>query len=649
MNRTLLLGRYAAIWGGWGMLALLLCLAAPALAAVTERVNVSSEGGQDLFDVGPLWPLARLAAISGDGGYVVFSSDYALAPGDTNGMANVYVRSRVTNATELVSISSTGEQGNGHSGSVGEPRYGLDISSDGRYVVFTSAASNWAPGDVNLYPDVFLRDRLAGTTQLISVSLTGEPGNYGGCCPVVSDDGRYVLFFSDSTNLVPDDLDDRPALFLRDRVSGITEQVQAYAEADFLPAAMSEDGRYVSWSEVVSDDHGSIYDVFLKDRLTGATELVSVSLDEWRAWGDSYLSDMSPDVRYVSFDSAAPNLVVGDTNERLDAFLRDRATGVTERVSVSSSETEGWADPWDPGGYDGPYYESRGPGVSADGRFVCFTSTLHGLIPESWDNPVLEWHSHVYLRDRAAGTTELVDVTRSGGFDPLRSSFTSHGDSISFDGRCIGFLGYSSELVPGDTNEVCDIFVRDLDARFHDVSSRYWAFHHIEACVAAGLVGGYPNNTYRPKFAVTRDQMAVYISRALAGGDALVPPGPATATFPDVPNDQWAYKYVEYAVDNGVVGGYWDGTYRPELTVDRGQMAVFVARAMAGGDSFVPTGPATAFFPDVPTDFWAFKYVEYIRGEGVTGGYPDGTYRPTEACTRDQMAVYVQRAFALPM
>jgi len=97
------------------------------------------------------------------------------------------------------------------------------------------------------------------------------------------------------------------------------------------------------------------------------------------------------------------------------------------------------------------------------------------------------------------------------------------------------------------------------------------------------------------------------------------------------------------------VGGYADGTYRPTLTVDRGQMAVFVARAMAGGDAAVPSGPSTATFGDVPTTHWAFRYVEYIAGEGVTGGYGDGTYRPLLAVTRDQMAVYVQRAFSLPM
>jgi hypothetical protein len=122
-----------------------------------------------------------------------------------------------------------------------------------------------------------------------------------------------------------------------------------------------------------------------------------------------------------------------------------------------------------------------------------------------------------------------------------------------------------------------------------------------------------------------------------------------------VPTDYWAFKYVEYAVDKGVVKGYSDGTYKPTDQVTRDQMSVFVARAIAtptaGTDLVNYTPPATATFPDVPTDFWAYKYVEYIAqpGIGVTLGYPDGDYHPEYICTRDQMAVYVARAFQLAM
>ncbi len=191
-------------------------------------------------------------------------------------------------------------------------------------------------------------------------------------------------------------------------------------------------------------------------------------------------------------------------------------------------------------------------------------------------------------------------------------------------------------------------------SRFDDVPFAYWAYNEIEACAVAGIVKGYEDGTYQPGTAVTRDQMAVYISRALVGGDDKVPTGPATATFSDVPTDYWAFKYVEYAKAEQIVQGYPDGRYHPGVELDRGQMAVFIARAIAtptaGADLVNYTPPTTATFPDVPSSFWAYKYVEYIAqpGVAVTRGYPDGLYHPEVTCTRDQMAVYVARAFKLP-
>jgi len=193
---------------------------------------------------------------------------------------------------------------------------------------------------------------------------------------------------------------------------------------------------------------------------------------------------------------------------------------------------------------------------------------------------------------------------------------------------------------------------------FPDVPATSWALRGIMACVAARIVGGYPDGLYHPEIVVTRDQMAVFISRALAGGDKGVPTPPATAHFPDVGTGHWAYKYVEYAYANNIVGGYWDGGYWPDQAVDRGQMAVFVARALAGSDAAVPTGPALATFPDVPntgygpsgTDpYWAYKHVEYLVSRGVVGGYWDGRYHPEWLVTRDQMAVFIKRAFWLPI
>jgi PKD repeat protein len=194
--------------------------------------------------------------------------------------------------------------------------------------------------------------------------------------------------------------------------------------------------------------------------------------------------------------------------------------------------------------------------------------------------------------------------------------------------------------------------VRYIAVGFPDAGLDHWAFRPIIACYDNGIVKGFDDGKYYPEIEVTRDQMAVYISRALAGGDASVPSGPESATFSDVPIDHWAYKYVEYAQAHGIVSGYPGGLYRPTDVVDRGQMAVFIARGLAGGEAGVPSGPATATFPDVTPEnewSWCWKHVEYIAAQEVTKGYPDGKYHPEYACTRDMMAVYIQRAFRLPI
>ncbi len=181
----------------------------------------------------------------------------------------------------------------------------------------------------------------------------------------------------------------------------------------------------------------------------------------------------------------------------------------------------------------------------------------------------------------------------------------------------------------------------------------FWAFHQIEACYRAGIVAGYEDGNYHPEFQVTRDQMAVYISRALAGGDENVPNGYLQPSFSDVSPAHWAFKYIEYAVERNVVQGYAEGDYRPELVVDRGTMAVYIARSIVdptgeeGLASFQP--PIIPTFTDVPAQFWSYLHVEFCVDSGVVQGYSDGLYHPEISVTRDQMAVYIARAFQLPM
>jgi N-acetylmuramoyl-L-alanine amidase len=145
--------------------------------------------------------------------------------------------------------------------------------------------------------------------------------------------------------------------------------------------------------------------------------------------------------------------------------------------------------------------------------------------------------------------------------------------------------------------------------------------------------------------------MAVYIARALAGGDDSVPEFTGAPTFPDVGEGFWALDYVEYAVAQNVVAGYEDGTYHPEYQVTRDQMAVYVARSICdptgedGLAGYTPADPRN--FPDVDSDFWAYKHIEYCVENGVVQGYEDGYYHPEMVVTRDQMAVYVAKAFGL--
>jgi len=323
--------------------------------------------------------------------------------------------------------------------------------------------------------------------------------------------------------------------------------------------------------------------------------------------------------------------------------------------------------------------------LGADGgelsRFPTRTQSSRLLFPEAvsvnsadgscW---IADWGLYDVVKLSAGGT----ELSRVGGYpdygmplgiacDPQRDScWVSAGDLMVLlagdgtelwrDHHLAGTTGLSVNYADGscwvaDTHngEIVHLIV---PATFADVPYTHWAADQIAACVAAGIVAGFEDHTYRPTLAVTRDQMAVYISRALAGGDEHVPSGPTEPSFPDVPVEHWAYQYVEYAAASGIVGGYDDGTYRPTDNVDRAQMAVFAARAIVtphGDDGLAGyTPPATPTFPDVATDHWAYKYIEYITQQGVTQGYDDGTYRPGSVVTRDQMAVYIQRAFGLP-
>jgi len=182
---------------------------------------------------------------------------------------------------------------------------------------------------------------------------------------------------------------------------------------------------------------------------------------------------------------------------------------------------------------------------------------------------------------------------------------------------------------------------------FPDMPLTHWAQDEVWRCSRAGVVNGYPDGNYQPAVAVDRGQMAVYVARALAGNEGSVPLFSGESTFSDVPGNFWALKHIEYAVAENVVGGYSDGTYQPAWLVDRGQMAVYVARARGWVGIADDMTTAPEVFPDVPGGYWAGTAVQACVENGVVRGYDDGYYYPANVVTRDQMAVYVARAFGL--
>lgn len=303
-------------------------------------------------------------AISADGRYVAFQSDATnLVPqADGNGDTDIFVRDTTDGTTERVSVTSAEAQVDGDS-------YEPDISSDGRYVVFYSYAEDLVGGDDNLTNDVFLRDRQAGTTERVSIADDeSQADNYSDTASV-SDDGRYVAFVSRATNLLGGGGSDEYFVYVRDRTAGTTTMV-SLDSSDGEPESacywsdISADGRYVAYysaaTDIVSGD-GDFDDIFVHDRQTGETALASVSTTGGPTHGFSDKPSISADGRYVAFASSAPDLVPGDTNGRRDIFVRDMLTGTTERVSTASDGTQS-------------LHDCDSPSISPDGRYVVFDS-----------------------------------------------------------------------------------------------------------------------------------------------------------------------------------------------------------------------------------------------------------------------------------
>jgi Tol biopolymer transport system component len=439
----------------------LLATAAPGQPGTTERVSVSTSGeeGNDY---------SHSPSISADGRYVAFASEASnLVPGDTNASWDVFVRDRLLGTTERVSVSASGEQATASS-------VGPSINADGRFVAFASYAPDLVSGDTNEQLDIFVRDRLLGTTERVSVSSSGEQANDFSTFTCISAEGRFVAFASWASNLVPDDTNGTCDVFVRDRQLGTTERVsvsgsggQSNLESGYCGVSISADGRFVAFpsygSNLVPGDSNLYKDVFVRDRQSGTTERISVSSAGEQGTYNSDRPSISADGRFVAFESGAPGLVPGDTNLATDIFVHDRQFGTTELVSISSSGEQGNRE-------SGYWFLC----ISADGRFVAFESYASNLVPGDTNG-----RHDVFVRDRHLGTTERVSVSSLGE----EGNEGSHSPSISADGRFVAFESEASDLIPEDANWAYDILVRDREAEWYEVSGTV-AFQDLGASAA---------------------------------------------------------------------------------------------------------------------------------------------------------------------
>ncbi|MFD2382280.1 fibronectin type III domain-containing protein, partial [Paenibacillus xanthanilyticus] len=313
------------------------------------------------------------------------------------------------------------------------------VSGDGAKFAFASKASNLVDGDTNGYADIFLHDRGSGTTKRINLGPGGQQADNHSYLPVISLDGRFVLFTSKAQNM-PGNTSGLEDLYLYDDQKGSIEKIFDNVQASLYGAAgspfqMSADGRYIAFAGPKPNSFSG-WEVMVKDRVTGNVQQAS---DQVFVFGQPPLPrvSISADGRYVVFDSYYKSLVSGDTNERSDIFLYDTKRESLKRISVSAEGAQGNGD-------------SRFPFISADGRYVAYQSYASNLAPGDTDA-----QQDVLVYDRLTGLTEVA----SYGSDGVKGKLSSNDATISADGRFVAFHT-DNAFDPADTG-VADVYVRD--------------------------------------------------------------------------------------------------------------------------------------------------------------------------------------------
>ncbi len=365
----------------------------------------------------------------------------------------------------IISVNPSGAPGNFSSFDCGESC--TNMNTTGRYVVFSSLANDLVANDTNGRDDIFIRDMEAGTTTRVSIPNLSDQGTLGSEAnsysrtPTVSSNGRYVVFDSAATNLVVGDANAKQDVFLHDTQTGETVRVSTPNLANQATlgteafgisslGCVSDDGRYVGFQSyapnIVTSDLNLASDIFVHDRQTGVTAKISQHTDETPGNLFSDSCAMSSDGKIIAYYSAASTLVTGDTNVATDVFVHDLNTDITTRISVDSAGNEGT------GG------SATSPQISGDGRYVTFYSTFSNLVSGGSSG-----FAEIFVHDRNTGATTRASAPNLLDQGTLGTQADNDGSypSISDNGRYVAWGSNATNLVLNDTNDKWDIFVYD--------------------------------------------------------------------------------------------------------------------------------------------------------------------------------------------
>jgi len=594
-------------------LAVVLCVLLPGMVSAqptTTRVSVGPGGIQANSD-------SFSPSISADGRWVAFHSEASnLVAGDTNGLQDVFVRDQLVGTTTRVSVGPGGVQANGAA-------WFPAISADGRWVAFESWASNLVAGDTNGQYDVFVHDRLAGTTVRVSVGPGGAQGNLGSWFAAVSGDGRFVAFTSHASTLVTGDTNGGYDVFVHDQQTAVTRRVSvgpAGAQgnaASHLPA-ISADGRWVAFqsdaSNLVVGDTNFERDVFVHDQQTQTTTRVSLGPGGAEGNASSLTPALSADGRWVTFESVATNLVAGDTNGAPDVFVHDRQTGTTTRVSVG------------PGGLEANGFSEYST-ISADGRWVTFHSGAGNLVAGDTNG-----RADAFVHDRQTGTTERVSVGPGG----VEGNTESAGPAISADGRWVVFHSLASNLVTGDTNGEWDVFAHDrggavpplaperlVAGLVGNVVTLRWTMPPgdpvptgflLEGGLTPGQVlASIPTGSAAPTFTFAAPTGSFYVRMHALNGVSRSPASNEIRIHVNVPEAPSAPANLLGLVNGSTLALAWTNTYAG------GAPTSLVLDVTGAITTAVPLGPSDTFsFTGVP----AGTYTLSLRAQNAAGSSP---------------------------